>query len=79
MVRVSEQDFYLPAPLLTKEGTLWGPTPSLQRRELPWEPPTSFQEPKGFPEEPKLVDSTILHVREVEHLSVKQEGRLLWP
>lgn len=25
----------------------------------------------------KLVDSTILHVREVEHLSVKQEGRLL--
>ena len=27
----------------------------------------------------KLIDSTILHVREVEHLSVKQERRLLWP
>jgi hypothetical protein len=27
----------------------------------------------------KLIDSIILHVREVEHLSVKQERRLLWP
>jgi len=30
------------------------PTPPLQRRGLPWEPPTSFQEPTRFPEEPFL-------------------------
>jgi len=71
LVRVSRPDLYLPAPL--------PPTVTIGGRGLPWEPPTSFQEPTRFPEEPKLVDSTILHVREVEHLSVKQERRLLWP
>src|SRR3990170_6840669 len=71
LVRVSRPDLYLPAPL--------PPTVTIGGRGLPWEPPTSFQEPTRFPEEPKRVDSTILHVREVEHLSVKQERRLLWP
>src|SRR3972149_5359229 len=28
------------------------PTPSLQRIGFPWEPPTSFQAPTRFPEEP---------------------------
>jgi len=78
LVRVSRPDLYLPTPSLQRRGTYTG-RPSLQRRGLPSEPPTSFQAPTRFPEEPKLVDSTILHVREVEHLSVKQERRLLWP
>ena len=45
--------FYLPVPLLTKEGKREGRS-SLQRRGLPWEPPTSFQEPTRFPEDPFL-------------------------
>jgi len=30
------------------------PRPSLQRRGLPWEPLTSYQEPTRFPEEPRI-------------------------
>ncbi len=41
LVRVGGQDFYLP-------------TPSLQRRGLPWEPTMSFQEPIRIPQEPEF-------------------------
>src|SRR3989304_4993804 len=30
--------FYLPAPLLTKEGNLWGPTPVLSKEGIPLGP-----------------------------------------
>ena len=37
VVRVSEQDFYLPSPLLTKEGNLYG-SPLLTKGGIPLGP-----------------------------------------